>query len=174
MRLFMRLGNLRAALTVLTAIVGIYMTLVVLNNVTDFSTNRAFVDHVLAMDTTFRSPNTMWRAIASPGVAIAVYVVIIAWEAITAAALIAAGISWAQSLADDRKVVTARHFSTIGWLMMLALFGGGFITIGGEWFEMWQSSKWNGLQPAIHNFAIAMAGLIVTYLPHKAGSDIKD
>jgi predicted small integral membrane protein len=64
--------------------------------------------------------------------------------------------------------------SPLGWLMMLALFGGGFIAIGGEWFGMWQSSKWNGLQPAINNFVIASTGLIVTYLPHKAGPDIKD
>jgi predicted small integral membrane protein len=160
-----RLGSLRTAILVLTAIAALYMTLVVFNNLTDFDTNRAFVVHVLAMDTTFKSPNTMWRAITSSGLAVTVYVLIIIWEAVTAAVLIAAVISWSRSYKNDGKTQASRSLSTIGWLMMLALFGGGFIAVGGEWFEMWQSSTWNGLQPAMNNLIIASVGLIVTYLP---------
>ena len=57
-----RIGSLRTAIAVVTGIAALYMGLVVFNNVFDFPTNRAFVEHVLAMDTTFKSPDTMWRA----------------------------------------------------------------------------------------------------------------
>jgi predicted small integral membrane protein len=160
-----RFGGVRFARLVMTAIAALYMLLVALNNITDFDTNRAFVVHVLAMDTTFKSPNTMWRAITSPGWALAAYIAIIAWEVITAAVLTAAVVHWVRSVAGDRDIPQARSMSTVGWLMVLALFGGGFIAIGGEWFQMWQSQQWNGLQPAVFNFLIAAAGLIVNLLP---------
>lgn len=160
-----RFGGARFARLVLTAIAALYMLLVALNNITDFETNRAFVVHVLAMDTTFQSPNTMWRAITSPGWALAAYIAIITWEVIAAAVLTAAVVHWVRSVAGNRDIPVARSMSTVGWSMVLLLFGGGFIAIGGEWFQMWQSQQWNGLQPAVFNFLIASAGLIVNLLP---------
>jgi predicted small integral membrane protein len=151
-----RLGSLRTAIAVVTGIVTLYMGLVVFNNITDFATNRAFVEHVLAMDTTFKSPNTMWRAVTSPGLQLTAYILIIAWEALTAIVLAIGCVMWI------RGDMRARSCATAGWLMMMLLFGGGFIAIGGEWFQMWQSQQWNGLQPAVFNFLIASAGLIVT------------
>jgi predicted small integral membrane protein len=153
-----RLGSLRTAIAVVTGIVTLYMGLVVFNNITDFATNRAFVEHVLAMDTTFKSPNTMWRAVTSPGLQLTAYILIIAWEALTAIVLAIGCVMWI------RGDMRARSRATAGWLMMMLLFGGGFIAIGGEWFQMWQSQQWNGLQPAVFNFLIASAGLIVTQL----------
>jgi predicted small integral membrane protein len=153
-----RIGSLRTAIAVATGIAALYMALVTLNNVTDFPTNRAFVEHVLAMDTTFKSPNTMWRAITSPAIALIVYIAIIVWEALTAIVL---GIGFVMGVRDNPR---ARPFGTVGFLMMMLLFGAGFIAIGGEWFVMWQSQQWNGLQPATFNFLIASAGLILTRL----------
>jgi len=155
-----RLGGLRMVLAVLTAITGIYMALVAFNNITDFDTNRAFVVHVLAMDTTFKSPNTMWRAITSPGWALAAYIAIIGWEAISAVALLAGFVAWLRG-------GPARQLSSVGYLMTILLFGGGFIVIGGEWFQMWQSHDWNGLQPALQNFLIASVGLVLTHMPDR-------
>nr|WP_042193937.1 DUF2165 domain-containing protein [Kibdelosporangium sp. MJ126-NF4]CEL20964.1 probable membrane protein YPO0899 [Kibdelosporangium sp. MJ126-NF4]CTQ95522.1 probable membrane protein YPO0899 [Kibdelosporangium sp. MJ126-NF4] len=160
-----RIGSLRTAIAVATGIATLYMGLVVLNNVTDFPTNRAFVEHVLAMDTTFQSPNTMWRAITSPTVALIAYIAIIAWEAVAAVML---GIGFVKGV---RGRDGARSYGTVGFLMMLLLFGGGFIAIGGEWFEMWQSQKWNGLQPATFNFLTASAGLILTRLHDRPSVD---
>ncbi|WP_254125651.1 DUF2165 family protein [Amycolatopsis sp. CA-230715] len=61
----------------------------------------------------------------------------------------------------------ARRLSTAGWLMRVALFGIGFIAIGGEWFQMWRSGKWNGLQSALQNFLIAAASIVLAHLPEK-------
>ena len=46
-----------------TSGVALFFTLVAIGNLTDYGSNFAFVQHVLAMDTTFRSPALMWRAI---------------------------------------------------------------------------------------------------------------
>jgi len=44
----------------LLAAVGLFYSLVVLNNTTDFNSNYQFVRHVLMMDTTFPGNNGMW------------------------------------------------------------------------------------------------------------------
>ncbi|MFE3170657.1 DUF2165 domain-containing protein [Amycolatopsis sp. NPDC059090] len=167
MRIFSRLGALPAAATVLTGMTAIQMTLVVVGNITDFGTNQAFVHHVLAMDTTFQSPSTMWRAVTSPGLADAAYVAIIAWELVTALALIAGFVAWIRSHLTGRTPSTAKQLSNLGWVMQLTLFGVGFIAIGGEWFQMWQSSKWNGLQTALQNLIVASFGLVLAHLATK-------
>jgi predicted small integral membrane protein len=42
---------------------------------------------------------------------------------------------------------------------------GGFITIGGEWFQMWRSVDWNGLEPAFRNSVLAILGLVLVHMP---------
>ncbi|GAA3459955.1 DUF2165 domain-containing protein [Saccharothrix longispora] len=158
MRLLSRVGSPRAAIAALTGVSALYMTLVVFGNVTDYETNHAFVRHVLAMDTTFGSPNTSWRAITSPALVTAAYVLIIAWEAVTALVLLAALVTWLR-----RREETARRLSSTGWVMQALLFGGGFIALGGEWFVMWQSKDWNGLAAAFQNFVIAGLGLVLLH-----------
>lgn len=157
-----RLGSLRTALAVMTAISALYFALVAFGNVTDFGTNQQFVRHVFAMDTTFGDPDVTWRKITSTGVADAAYVLVIVWEALTALVLIGGLVAWLRGGAHEE---TARRLSTLGWIMAIALFAGGFITIGGEWFQMWQSTTWNGLQPALQNFVVAAVGLILVQLP---------
>jgi predicted small integral membrane protein len=158
MRVVTRLGSLRLAVAVLTAISAIQLGLVAFGNITDYDTNHAFVRHVFAMDTTFKSPHMMWRAITSPGLVTTAYVLIIAWEAVAALVLLAGVVAWA------RGSELGKRLSSIGWLMEAMLFGGGFIAIGGEWFQMWQSSKWNGLTAALQNLIITSVGLILTHL----------
>lgn len=53
----------RACATLLTATVALYIALVAFGNITDFGTNQQFVRHVLAMDTTFKDDDLMWRAV---------------------------------------------------------------------------------------------------------------
>jgi predicted small integral membrane protein len=54
--------------------------------------------------------------------------------------------------------------------MLEILFVGGFITIGGEWFAMWQSKTWNGLDPAFRNATIAAFGLVLVHLQSREPS----
>lgn len=165
MRVLQTFGSLRAVVAVLTLITAVQMALIAFGNITDYETNHQFVVHVLAMDTTFQSPNMMWRAITSPALVTIVYVAIIVWETIAALVLIAATVAWVRAVAGRGPVATARRLSSIGWLMWILLFGGGFVAIGGEWFQMWQSQDWNGLDAAMRNVIIAGVALVLNHLP---------
>ncbi|AZP18519.1 DUF2165 domain-containing protein [Streptomyces aquilus] len=146
--------------TLLTATVALYMALVAFGNITDFGTNQQFVRHVLAMDTTFKDDDLMWRAVTSKGLQDAAYVAIIVWE--TVAALVLVYGTWLYARRDDLR---GRRFATYGLLMVLLLFGAGFMAIGGEWFSMWQSEDWNGLDAALRVFVLSGVVLIVVQLP---------
>ncbi|MFI6856029.1 DUF2165 domain-containing protein [Streptomyces sp. NPDC050416] len=157
-----RRGALPLAAALLTASVALYMALVAFGNITDFGTNQQFVRHVLAMDTTFKDEDLMWRAVTSTGLQDTAYVLIIVWETVSALVLIYGTWLWAR-----RDQQQARRMSTYGLLMVLLLFGAGFIAIGGEWFSMWQSKSWNGLDAATRVFLFSGLVLIVNHLPSK-------
>ncbi|NEB05048.1 DUF2165 domain-containing protein [Streptomyces sp. SID13726] len=150
---------LHLAATLLTATVALYIALVAFGNITDFGTNQAFVQHVLAMDTTFKDDDLMWRAVTSKGLQNTAYVAIIVWETLAALVLIYGTWLWVRR--DD---AAARRFSTYGLLMLMLLFGAGFIAIGGEWFSMWQSKTWNGLDAALRVFLLSGVVLLVVSL----------
>jgi predicted small integral membrane protein len=162
-----RLGTLPGAATVMTSVLALYMLLVVIGNVTDFGTNREFVQHVLAMDTTFHDPHVTWRAITNAALQDAVYVCVIIWEALTTAVLVYAVTRWLVAFRRSTGFEPARRFTTLGLLMIVALFAGGFIVLGGEWFAMWQSTQWNGLQPALQNTILAAFALVLVQLPSR-------
>ncbi|MFF4574901.1 DUF2165 domain-containing protein [Streptomyces sp. NPDC001410] len=145
---------------VLTGILALYIALVALGNITDFGTNQQFVRHVLAMDTTFKDDDLMWRAITSTALQDTAYVAIIVWESVAALVLI-----WGTWLWTRQDHDRARRWSTYGLLMLVLLFGAGFIAIGGEWFSMWQSKTWNGLDAATRVFLLSGVALIVNQLP---------
>ncbi|MFI6278796.1 DUF2165 domain-containing protein [Streptomyces sp. NPDC050988] len=146
--------------TLLTGTVALYITLVAFGNITDFGTNQQFVQHVLSMDTTFKDDDLMWRAVESKGLQDAAYVAIIVWETIAALVLILGTVQW---LRHDH--LRARRTSTLGLLMLMLLFGAGFLAIGGEWFAMWQSEDWNGLDAAMRVFLLSGVVLVVIHLP---------
>ena len=83
------LSSLPLAFLVVTVLNALYILLVAIGNVTDYGTNLAFVQHVLAMDTTNfgaapgteLDPDVMWRAITSPTEQTIAYLGFIVWEA---------------------------------------------------------------------------------------------
>lgn len=158
--------TLALAVTLLTATLALYIGLVAFGNITDFGTNQDFVRHVLAMDTTFKDDDLMWRAITSKGLQDAAYVAIIVWETVAALVLIYATWLWIR-----RDHALARRMTTYGTLMLMLLFGAGFIAIGGEWFAMWQSADWNGLDAATRVFLLSGVVLIVAQLPAGQAAD---
>ncbi len=174
-------GTLPVACAVVTAINGLYILLVAIGNITDFGTNLEFVRHVLAMDTTNfgaapgtgLDPHVMWRAITADGVQTAAYVAIIVWESLAAVVLLYATVLWIGAR-TARDYVAPRRMATIGLVMLVILFMGGFITIGGEWFQMWRSVSWNGLQPAFQNAVLALLALVLIHVPSAQWTGIVD
>ncbi len=166
-----KLGSLPFAVAILVACNALYMFLVALGNITDYDTNFAFVQHVLSMDTTNfggdpgtgLDPDVMWRAITEPAVWTVAYIGVIIWESLAAIVLIAACFYWLRAFITNGTFDTARAISSIGLLMIVALFFGGFITVGGEWFQMWRSTSWNGLDPAFRNSVLAAITLVLIH-----------
>lgn len=168
---WMKLGSLPTVIAVFVLLNAAYILLVAFGNITDFGTNQAFVHHVLAMDTTNfgadpgteLDPDVMWRAIPSIALQNIGYVLIIVLESLAGIVLVAAFVMWI--LGRGTNYAKARALSTIGLLLIILLFVGGFIVLGGEWFQMWKSVAWNGLDTAFRNIVIAALPIILIHLP---------
>ena len=173
------LGTLPAAATLVVGVNAAYIALVAFGNITDFDSNQPFVQHVLAMDTTNfggepgegLDKDTIWRAIESPALHNIAYIGLIIWETLTAALLLWATAALVRARrGSDVDFGRARGLATVGLMGLVILFFAGFITIGGEWFQMWKSLAWNGLEPAFRNSVLALFGLVLLYLPRASGS----
>lgn len=91
------------------------------------------------------------------------YVAIIVWEWVVAIVLIAAFVQWIRERGSG--FASARALTSIGLLMIIMLVFGGFIVIGGEWFPMWRSDSWNGLDSALRYSLLALIPLVLVHLP---------
>lgn len=167
------LGTLPIAAFGLVFLNGLYLAIVAFGNITDFGTNWEFVRHVLAMDTTSfgapqgteLDPDVMWRAITNETAQRIAYIILIAWEVLTAVVLLAAVGLAARGRRNAAGFGQARSVAAIGLMLLILLFFGGFIVIGGEWFQMWKSDAWNGLDPAFRNSVLALLTLVLLHLP---------
>ena len=154
---------IRLSKTALVASSALFLLLVVFNNLTDYGSNFEFVRHVLGMDTTFPGNQGMWRALTSPLIHHAFYASIILWELISGV-LLAAG-AWNLWRARGAPAAVWQHAKSLaiaGLVLNMLLWFLAFLTIGGEWFLMWQSGTWNGQNAAFRMFAIL--GLILLFL----------
>ncbi len=156
----------RLAKIALVAAIAADVTLVVFDNVTDYAPNFAFVQHVLAMDTIFPGSTIGYRALTSPALHHAAYAIIIAAEALTAA------LCWigAVALLRARRAPAAafnraKTVAITGLALGFLTWQFGFMTIGGEWFGMWMSAQWNGVQSAFRFAMLVIAVLIFVALP---------
>jgi len=154
---------LRAAKMLLVFAVALFYTFVVFNNTTDYDSNYQFVRHVLMMDSTFPGNHGMWRALNSQWLHTAFYIGIIAWEVITMILCWWGGVKLARALRTSglafnkakRVAVAALTLAMLMWLV-------AFLSVGGEWFLMWQSKSWNGQDAAFRMFTVI--GLVLLFV----------
>ena len=59
----------------------------------------------------------------------------------------------------------AKTIAVVGLALGFLLWQVGFMTIGGEWFGMWQSQQWNGVPSAFRFVVVIVAVLIFVVLP---------
>lgn len=155
----------RLSKLVLVAAIACFFSLVVFNNVTDYRTNFAFVQHVLLMDTVPDSA-LAWRAIANPTLHHITYWSIILWEAITTLFCWVGLFQLSRSLkADASSFNSAKSFILAGLTASCWLWLFGFLCVGGEWFVMWQSPVWNGQPIAFRLFVISSIVLLFVRQP---------
>ncbi len=156
--------TLRVCKVLLVFSVAIFYTLVVLNNTTDYNSNYQFVRHVLMMDSTFPGNHGMWRAINSPALHTAFYVSIIAWEALTMALCWWGGTRMAAAVGSAEGFTRAKNLAILALTLGLLQWSVAFLSVGGEWFLMWQSKSWNGQDAAFRMFAVIGVVLLLVAL----------
>jgi predicted small integral membrane protein len=160
----------RAAKLLLLAGIALFYTLVVFNNLTDFDSNYQYVRHVLSMDTIYPGNHDMWRALPSPGLHLVFYLCIIAWEIANTILLWWGVVRLLRALrlpagafsAAKRVAVMALTLSMSMWLV-------AFLSVGAEWFLMWQSHTWNGQEAAFRMFAVVGLVLLIVMQPDAEG-----
>jgi predicted small integral membrane protein len=157
---------LRAAKTLLVLAIALFYTLVVFSNVTDYDSNFQLVRHVLMMDSTFPNNTAMWRAINSPAIHTLFYITIITWESLTMIVCWWGGIKLARELKSPAATFQqAKNVAIAGLTLSMLMWFVAFLTIGAEWFLMWQSKTWNGQEAAFRMFTVV--GIVLLLLVTK-------
>jgi predicted small integral membrane protein len=149
----------QAGQTALVLTLGVYFMLVVFGNITDYGTNFQFVKHVLSMDSIPSDPHIAWRAIKSEPLYHLTYVILIVWEALAGSLGIWGGMRMAIRL-GARDFDDAKSHAIAGLWVGMLLWSLAFITIGGEWFMMWESASWSGELAAWRMFTLNSIALL--------------
>jgi len=138
-----------------------YLTLFVINNVTDPRTNAAAIPRMMSMRDLEADPplgsGVLWRAIDSPAVHRLAYVLVIAVQAVGAILL-----WWAAGLLAWGPLTAGLAVANLGLLVFVALFFGFLLT--GLWFSYW--IKMGPVQQGhLTLLQVGMAAAIVVNLP---------
>lgn len=141
---------------------ALFFTLVVFGNIFDYTINFTAVIHVLSMDTTFKSPEVMGRALTLPLYHHLAYWIIIFTESIAGIALWVGGLGMIARRSQEINYSYFKRLAIFGLFIGFILYFLGFIVIGGEWFCMWQSKEWNAV-PTAAIFA-SMMMLVILFL----------
>ncbi len=153
---------IRLSKVVLVWSIALLASLVAFNNITDYDSNFALIQHVLTMDTTFPGNQGLWRAIESPAMHHLIYGLIIATEIAIAGLCGLGGWRLVKNIKHPTAFNQAKRFAILGLTLGFVLWFTGFMTIGGEWFLMWQSDVANGQQAAFR--LVMIIGIVLVYL----------
>jgi predicted small integral membrane protein len=157
---------IRAAKVIMVAAIALFATVVAFGNITDYGTTLAFVQHVLSMDTIFPNSTIRYRAITAPALQHAAYAAIIAAEAVTAVLCWIGAFALLRRLGGAAASFNGAKTAAVAGLMLgFLIWQVGFMTIGGEWFGMWQSQQWNGVASAFRFVMVILGVLIFVALP---------
>lgn len=157
--------TLRISKLLLVMAMALLASLVSFGNITDYDSNLAFVRHVFLMDTTFPGNANMYRAIASPAIQNAGYIVIIAFETATAVCCWAGAVlMWRARHALAPVFQRAKRVALAGLTLGFLTWQVAFKSIGGEWFDMWMSTQWNGEESAFRFYTTFILVLIFVSL----------
>ena len=159
--------TLRIIKAIMVATIGGWAFLIAYDNIVDYGSNWAFVQHVLAMDTVFPDNALKSRAITDPMARRLAYWAIIVTEGLMAIVCLWGALRLFGARHDRRAFIGAKRPAAMGLLLVWLLYYVGFVIVGGEWFSMWQSKIWNGQAAAVDFLTCAMFVMIVLLLPEE-------
>ena len=140
---------------------GLLTLIIAFSNLTDYSTNFEFVKHVLSMDSIFENSTVKYRSITNNTIHHLSYLFIIMLEITMAYFFITSAVQMYLQMKNSKEQFNlSKKNAYIGVSLGILLWFIGFTVIGGEWFSMWQSNDWNGLEEA--NRIVSF--FILTYL----------
>lgn len=145
--------------------IALFASLAAVGNISDYESNFKFVSHTLKMDTTYPDNKEMWRAIDNPIVHHLAYGFIILTELVIAILCWLGGYRLARTIKKHGDFNKAKGMATLGLTLGFLLWFTGFMTIGGEWFLMWQSEVANAQQSAFRLVLIIGVTLVYLALP---------
>lgn len=152
---------IRLAKIACVAAIAFYVALVAFGNITDYWTNFTFVTHILDMDEIPAASDIRWRAITSPILHHASYLLIIATEVITSVLCALGTLAMARQLRGKaQSFQQAKSLAVAGLTLGFLLYEGGFVAVGGEWFGMWQARDFDAVQSAFR-ILMTMLGVLV-------------
>ncbi len=157
--------TIRLLKSLMVAAVGLWALVVGADNLVDYDANWQFVKHVLSMDTVFPDNPLRYRAITNPTLQAIAYAGIIATELAIAALCLAGAWRLFRARRAARAFEAAKPLAACGLVLLFLLYFLGFVLVGGEWFDMWQSNVWNGQAKAVMFLTCAMFVLVVLLIP---------
>ena len=152
---------LRLCKIFIVAALALQASLVAFGNLTDYDPNATFVRQMLSMDSIFPDATIRYRAITATWLQYVAYDAIIAFEALTALLCwLGAWRMWRRRHAPAVLFERAKGLAAAGLATGLLVWLVGFMGVGGEWFGMWMSSQWNGLEAAFRLTVLLMLALV--------------
>lgn len=158
----------RLCKAVISLALATFALIVGYDNLVDFGANQAFVQHVLSMDSIFPDSALKSRAFHAPWLWQVMYVSIILAELLVGGLLLTGGLRMLRALGNADAFLAAKNWIYVGGTAGFLLWFVGFMVIGGEWFAMWQSSQWNGIDSAFRFIAIILGVMIYVAQPEQA------
>ena len=64
-----------------------------------------------------------------------------------------------------RRIIAPNEFPSRALTLSLLMWLVAFLSIGGEWFLMWQSKVWNGQEEAFRMFTVVGIVLLIVVQP---------
>lgn len=157
--------NPRIIKSIFAAAFSLYFALIAFNNISDYTSNLAFVKGVLTMEDVFSNPANQWRAVPWPWAVPVFYGMIIIWESAIAIILGRGALAMFRTGNQDlKKFNQAKELVSIGYLMSFIQWFVFFVAIAGEWFLMWQSETWNAQSTAFSLTMITLGLLLFHHL----------
>ena len=139
---------------------ALFLTFAVLGNVTMSDIGFGAMKTAVGMETTFKHPGAMWRAITTPALLWTIFAGIVLFEALGAVLCwIGAARMWT-ARRDANGFEGAKSLAIMGLGITAAFYFVGWLVFAGEWFCMWQSQQLNVLPDAFRTFAAAMLIMI--------------
>jgi predicted small integral membrane protein len=111
----------------------------------------------------------MWRAIHATWMHLAFYLGIIGWEVLNAVLCWWGAVAlWRAVRGTDAEFARAKRVGIAALTAGMLQWFVAFLSVGAEWFLMWQSKTWNGQEAAFRMFAVEGILLVVLMLPEPA------